>query len=183
MKKNKISFFLKKNLNEISKNICSYDEKKFNLFIKLLKDIKKSKKKIMIMGNGASASIANHFATDLTKIAGIRTINFNESNLITCLANDYGYENWLKKALDFYADKNDLIILVSSSGKSKNILNAAKYGNNKNIKIVTFSGFKKNNPLSKLGKVNFWVNSKKYNHIETVHLTWLLSAADFLKKK
>ena len=158
-------------------------QKKFTLFIKLLKDIKKSKKKVMIMGNGASASIANHFATDLTKIAGIKTINFNESNLITCLANDYGYENWLKKALEFYADKNDLIILVSSSGKSKNILNAAKYGNTKNIKIVTFSGFKKNNPLSKLGRINFWVNSKKYNHIETVHLTWLLSIVDFLKKK
>ena len=105
MKINNISFFLKKNLNAISKNICSYDTKKFTLFIKLLKDIKKSKKKVMIMGNGASASIANHFATDLTKIAGIKTINFNESNLITCLANDYGYENWLKKALEFYADK------------------------------------------------------------------------------
>lgn len=183
MKTIKISNFIAKNLNSIVKNIYSYDTKKFDMLIKFLKEIKKNKKKVMIMGNGASASIANHFATDLTKIAGIRTINFNESNLITCLANDYGYENWLKKAIEFYGDRKDLIILVSSSGNSKNIVNAARYGNKKKIKIITFSGFNKDNPLRKLGNVNFWVNSKKYNQVELVHLTWLLLVVDFLKKK
>tara|TARA_B100001057_G_scaffold304808_1_gene304920 strand:- start:85 stop:636 length:552 start_codon:yes stop_codon:yes gene_type:complete len=183
MKTIKISNFIAKNLNLIVKNIYSYDTKKFDMLIKFLKEIKKNKKKVMIMGNGASASIANHFATDLTKIAGIRTINFNESNLITCLANDYGYENWLKKAIEFYGDRKDLIILVSSSGNSKNIVNAARYGNKKKIKIITFSGFNKDNPLRKLGNVNFWVNSKKYNQVELVHLTWLLLVVDFLKKK
>ena len=58
----------------------------------------------------------------MTKVAKIRAINFNEANLITCFANDYGYDNWMTKAIDFYADKGDLIIFVSSSGKSKNIL-------------------------------------------------------------
>ena len=183
MKISKISNFLLKNLNLILKNIYSYDVKKFELLIRYVKEVKRNKKKIMIMGNGASASIANHFATDLTKIAGIRTVNFNESNLITCLSNDYGYENWLKKAIEFYSDKKDLIILVSSSGRSKNIINAARYGKKKKITIITFSGFDKANPLRKLGHINFWVNSKKYNQVEIVHLTWLLLVVDFLKKK
>ena len=183
MKTTKVANFISNNLNSILKSINSYDIKKFEMLIKFLKEIKKNKKKVMIMGNGASASIANHFATDLTKIAGIRTINFNESNLITCLSNDYGYENWLKKAIEFYGDKGDLIIAVSSSGKSKNIINAARYGNIKKIKTITFSGFNKSNPLRKIGNINFWVNSKKYNEVELVHLSWLLLVVDFLGKK
>ena len=59
-----------------------------------------------------------------------------------------------------------MVILISSSGRSKNMLNGAKSAKNKLSKIITLTGNKKNNPLSKLGDVNFWVNSKAYNHIE-----------------
>ena len=55
-------------------------------------------------------------AVDLTKASGIRAVNFNEADLITCFANDYGYEHWVEKALDFYADPKDVVILISSSG-------------------------------------------------------------------
>ena len=70
--------------------------------------------------------MASHVAVDFTKAAGIRAINFNEADLLTCFANDYGYENWVVKALEFYADEGDLVILVSSSGQSPNMLNGAK---------------------------------------------------------
>ena len=60
----------------------------------------------------------------ITKVVGVKCFNFNEHNLITCFTNDYGQENWLKKALELYSNKEDLIILISSSGKSKNIINA-----------------------------------------------------------
>ena len=63
----------------------------------------------------------------MTKNGGVRCVNFNESDLLTCFANDYGYENWVKEALKFYSDKGDLIILISASGNSRNMLNAAKY--------------------------------------------------------
>ena len=91
----------------------------------------KNKNKIIIFGNGASASIANHVSVDLTKNSKFRAVNFNESNLITCFANDYGYDNWIKEALNFHYDKGDVVILVSSSGNSKNIIKGAKWCNQK----------------------------------------------------
>ena len=81
----------------------------------------------------------------------IKSINFNEADLITCFSNDFGYEKWMQKALEFYAEKKDVVILISTSGKSQNILNAAKYCKKKNIKMITFSGFNKNNKLIKVG--------------------------------
>ena len=141
----------------------------------------KSKNKIMIFGNGGSAAIARHVSVDLTKNANIRCTNYNEADLITCFANDYGYERWVEKAVDFYADQNDVLILISSSGKSKNMINACKSARNKKIsKIITFTGHDKNNPLSKLGDINFWINSKAYNFVENTHQIWLLAICDLI---
>ena len=80
-------------------------------------------KKVIIVGNGGSAAMASHVSVDLTKNAGIRCINFNENDLITCFANDYGYEKWVEKAVEFYGDEMDVFIGISSSGSSENILN------------------------------------------------------------
>ena len=87
--------------------------------------------------------MASHVAVDFTKQGGIRTINFNEADLITCFANDYGYELWVAKALEFYGDEGDVFIGISSSGSSKNILNGCKAACDKKFsKLITFSGFK-----------------------------------------
>ena len=72
-------------------------------FKSLAELVEESNSKIIFAGNGASASIAAHGATDFTKQGKIRSITFNEANLITCLSNDYGYENWIKEALKFYS--------------------------------------------------------------------------------
>jgi|TARA_B100000767_G_C19527379_1_gene435113 D-sedoheptulose 7-phosphate isomerase len=148
-----------------------------------LKLVKKRKKKVIIFGNGGSAAIANHFSVDLTKTSEIRCVNYNESSLLTCFSNDFGYENWVKKTLEYHADKGDLIILISSSGESKNMLNACKFAlKKKYFPIITLTGFKKNNSLNKLGHINFWVDSKIYNHIENAHQFLLLSLVDATKK-
>ena len=97
---------------------------------------KKNNAKIMIFGNGGSAAIASHVSVDLTKNANVRCVNYNEADLITCFSNDYGYERWVEKAIDFYADSKDTIILISSSGKSKNMINACKTA--KKRKIIVF---------------------------------------------
>ena len=81
----------------------------------LLLNTRESGNKVLIVGNGGSAAMASHVSVDLTKQAGIRTVNFNEADLITCFANDYGYENWVKKAIEFYGDEGDVAILISSS--------------------------------------------------------------------
>ena len=114
----------------------------------------------------------------MTKNGGVRCINFNESDLLTCFANDYGYENWVKQALKFYSDSGDLVILISASGNSKNIINAAKYIKKNKNKLITFTGFNGKNKLSKYGNINFVVNSESFNFIENTHQYWLLSLVD-----
>ena len=140
----------------------------------------KDGKKVIIVGNGGSAAMASHVAVDFTKAAGIRAVNFNEADLITCFANDYGYEHWVKKALEAYADKGDLAILISSSGKSQNILNAAEKANEMGLSVITISGFLTDNPLRKLGDLNLWVDSTEYNIVEMTHHVWLVAIIDYL---
>jgi D-sedoheptulose 7-phosphate isomerase len=183
-------------MKKIESFIKKYEKKYFNsakidkfLTIKLKNlyeitiNIKKNNNKILIFGNGGSAAIASHFSVDMTKIGKIRTVNFNESDLLTCFSNDYGYENWVKKCIEFYSDDGDLIILISSSGESKNMINAAKFCNKKKLKLVTFTGFKKSNKLKKYGNLNFWTKSSIYNHIENIHQYWLLLLTDIANLK
>ena len=136
--------------------------------------------KIIFAGNGASASIANHASLDFTKQGKVNSVNFNESAFITAFANDYGYENWVKKGIEFYGKSQDSVILISSSGNSENIVNAAKYAKDVGINVITFTGFSNDNPLKLVGDINFWVDSKAYNIIEGVHQLWLLSICDLI---
>lgn len=138
-------------------------------------------KKIIIVGNGGSAAIASHFSVDITKNSGIRCVNFNESDLITCLANDYSYEQWVEKAVEFYGDEGDVFIAISSSGQSKNILYGCNAAREKKFSsVITFSGFSSDNPLRQLGDINLWVDSKVYNFVENIHQLWLLAIVDLI---
>jgi len=138
-------------------------------------------KKIIIVGNGGSAAIASHFSVDITKNAGIRCVNFNEPGLITCFSNDYGYENWVAKAVEFHGDEGDVLIAISSSGRSRNIMNGCKAAREKRFSsVITFSGFESDNPLRQLGDINLWVGSKAYNFVEYIHQIWLLAEVDLI---
>ena len=142
---------------------------------------KKNRKKILIFGNGGSAAIASHFSVDLTKNAKIRCTNYNESDLITCFSNDFGYERWVEMAIKYYGNKGDVLIVISSSGKSKNMINACVAARKKKFsKIITLTGHLVNNPVKKLGDINLWVNSKAYNYVENIHQFWLLSLVDLV---
>jgi D-sedoheptulose 7-phosphate isomerase len=136
--------------------------------------------KLLLAGNGASASIASHAATDFTKQAGVRAQCFSDSNLITAFANDYGYEHWVAKAIEFYYVKGDAVILISSSGRSKNLVNAASLAKEKGLKVITFTGFANDNPLKSLGDINFWLDSKAYNIIECTHMIWITTVVDMI---
>lgn len=140
-------------------------------------------KKVIFIGNGGSAAMASHCAVDFTKNAGVRCVNFNEADLITCFANDFGYELCFQKALEFYADPGDVVVLISSSGRSPNILRAAEYARSKNLFLVTFTGFSSDNPLASIGQLNFCVQSRAYNVIEMTHHIWLLAVCDLIIEK
>ena len=145
-----------------------------------IKTISKDENKLMIAGNGGSAATASHVSVDFTKAAGIRAINFIEADLLTCFANDYGYERVFEKAIEFYGDAGDLLILISSSGSSNNVVKAAKRAKELKMGLITFSGFKSNNPLRQLGDLNFWIDSKAYNIVEMTHQIWLLAIVDYI---
>ena len=156
-------------------------KKKLSRLKKIIINTKKNGKKILIFGNGGSAAIASHFSVDLTKNAKIRCTNYNESDLITCFSNDFGYENWIKMAINYFGDKGDVLIVISSSGKSRNIINACTAAKKKRFsKIITLTGHSANNSVKKHGDINLWVDSKAYNYIENIHQFWLLSLVDLV---
>ncbi len=125
--------------------------------------------KIIIIGNGGSASIANHLAIDLWKNAGIRATTYSDSSLLTCISNDFGYEYVFEKPIEMFADKGDVLIAISSSGMSKNIINGTVAAKKKGCKIITMSGFKENNTLRSKGEINFYVPSDSYGYVELAH--------------
>ena len=172
--------FYQEYFSKISTSVESFGSKTidFARCVEIFHNVKRTGGKVIVAGNGGSAAIASHVTVDFTKAAKLRALNFNEASLITCFGNDYGYEEWVEKAIDAYADSEDLIILISSSGKSPNIINAAKHARAKKLKLLTFSGFSPENPLRALGDINFWVNSTEYNIVEMTHHIWLLALVD-----
>jgi Phosphoheptose isomerase len=137
--------------------------------------------KILLAGNGASASIASHLATDFSKQGGVRAMAFNDANLITALGNDCGYEHWIARALDLYADQNDVLILISSSGQSPNVVNAARHAKQLGLYVAAFTGFARDNPLGAAADLNLWVESHSYNIVECTHMIWLTAVVDLLR--
>jgi D-sedoheptulose 7-phosphate isomerase len=124
---------------------------------------------IYFIGNGGSAAICSHMAEDYSKTGMLKSRSFNDSALLTCLANDYSYSDMFKKAIEMYCDANDVLVAISSSGKSENILNAVDEAIKKKMKTITLSGFSKDNPLRKKGNINFYVNSSSYRITEILH--------------
>jgi D-sedoheptulose 7-phosphate isomerase len=139
---------------------------------------KQDGRKVMLFGNGGSATIAAHVAIDLTKNAHIQAMQCNEYGWITCLANDYGYERWMEKSVELYGQAKDVAVFISSSGKSPNVLRGAEKARAMGMTVITFSGFDANNPLSRLGELNLHVESHAYNHVEMIHQMWLLAVVD-----
>ena len=164
--------------NKILKEI---DFDKVNKLLKEIEKLKNNKKKILIFGNGAGASIASHFANDINKNVKIRCLSFDSSVHLTCYANDYGYENWVKETIKSHYQKGDFIILISASGNSLNMVRASSYCKKKRYNYFSITGFKRNNKLIKNSKNYLWINSSSYNQVEIAQLFLLLGIIDKLK--
>lgn len=137
--------------------------------------------KVMVIGNGGSAAIASHVAIDLTKNAGMSALAFNDGPALTCMANDYGFEEVFAKQVQAHGRSGDMLIAISSSGQSPDILLAAKDAERLGfLNLVTFSGFAPDNPLRRLGRVNFYVPSSHYGFVELTHQIILHALTDGL---
>lgn len=173
--------FLNEYYNEYASNIKpSWLFENLTLLHKVLQETNKQGNKVIISGNGASAAIAAHAALDLTKQAKIKSIAYHDPALITAYSNDYGYDKWLAKLLESHMNDGDLIILISVSGESPNIIEAAKYTRGIGNKVITFTGKNENNSLRQLGDINFWVNSNAYNIVEGIHMIWITTIVDMI---
>jgi D-sedoheptulose 7-phosphate isomerase len=125
--------------------------------------------KIIFIGNGASAAISSHQATDYWKNGRMRAIAFNDAALLTCVSNDFCYEDVFEKPIEMFADKGDVLVSISSSGQSENILRGVEAAKKRGCEVLTLSGFAADNPLRGKGSLNFYVSSDSYGHVEVVH--------------
>ncbi len=125
--------------------------------------------KIIFIGNGASAAISSHMAADFLKNGEINAQCFNDGPLLTCMGNDYGYRHVFERPIEIAACPGDVLVAISSSGSSENIVRGVRAGRMKGCSVITMSGFSDTNPLFRLGDINFHVPSFQYGPIETIH--------------
>lgn len=149
-------------------------------FQKLVKRIHQTSNKLMFIGNGGSAGIASHMAIDYSKNGKLSAMTFTDASALTCLSNDYGYEHAYAKQIEYHGRKGDVLIAISSSGESRNILNAVNAAKKLECPVMTFSGFSAENTLSTLGHLNFYVASKEYGAVEVAHMTLAHTLLDYL---
>lgn len=138
----------------------------------------KAGNKVILVGNGGSAAIASHHAIELLKNGGVRALALNDPAALTALSNDLGYTNVFSEQLKVQGLAGDLLIAISSSGQSVNILKAAEVARAMGMKIVTFSGFQPDNLLRGRGDVNFYVNSNQYGFVEVAHHALIQAVLD-----
>ena len=135
----------------------------------LIKDNVCRGNKIFFIGNGGSAAIASHMAIDFWKNGKMPAMAFNDSSLLTCISNDFGYQHVFEKPIEMFTGTGDVLLAISSSGKSENILKGVVAARTKDCNVVTLSGFKEDNPLRGMGDLNFFVSSMEYGLVEVVH--------------
>ena len=146
--------------------------------IHIFLEAREAGKSIYFIGNGGSAGIALHMAADFQKTGGFRTRTFYDPSLITCMANDYGYECVFSKPLALYVQLGDVLVAISSSGNSMNIVNAAETARRHDCKVVTFTGFSPDNKLRGMGDLNIHVPSFSYGVVESLHNLMLQQVID-----
>jgi len=151
--------------------------------LKMLESLRDRGGNLFLVGNGGSAGVVSHILTDFINVNKLNARTLHESSLLSCMSNDYGYENSFSEPLSTLAREKDLLIAVSSSGRSPNIHNAVKSVQKAGGEAITLSGFGHENPLRSMGGVNIWLNSNSYGLVEIGHLFYLHYLSGRLKSK
>jgi D-sedoheptulose 7-phosphate isomerase len=148
------------------------------LAVEMLLAVRSRGNKVMIVGNGGSDAIASHLQTDLCSAVGVRALVFDGPAMLTALSNDHGYGSVFERPIRLWANPGDLLIAISSSGRSENILRAVEAARGRECRVITLSGFRADNPLRKLGDLNFYVPSEAYGFVEVAHAAFAHFIAD-----
>lgn len=156
-------------------------EKGIQKNFEMLESLRDRGSNLFLVGNGGSAGVVNHILTDFINVNKLNARTLHESSLLSCMSNDYGYENSFSEPLSTLAREKDLLIAISSSGKSPNIQNAVKSIKKAGGEAITLSGFGQDNPLRSMGVLNIWLDSCSYGLVEIGHLFYLHYLSGHLK--
>jgi D-sedoheptulose 7-phosphate isomerase len=141
----------------------------FRRWVDLTHDVQGRGQNIYLVGNGASAAMASHFAADACKNGGLRTQAFNDGPLLTCTGNDLAFDQVFALPLSRFARAGDMLITISSSGASANIVRVLERAREMNLRVVTLSGKRSDNPSRSFGDLNIYMPSDRYGWIESGH--------------
>ncbi len=150
-----------------------------SFFLKCRED----KATVFFVGNGGSSAIACHMTADFLKNGKMHTCGLYDNAVVTCLGNDYGYEYVFCKQLEALMTEKDVLVAISSSGNSQNIINSIEVAHEKKGKVVTFTGFKSNNRARSMGDINIYVPCEKYGIVESIHNLILQQIVDEMMEK
>lgn len=159
--------------------ITSYEEG-MRYLVEFVYQIKTEKKQLFFIGNGGSSAIASHMTADFMKNGGMKTYSLYDNAITTCMGNDYGYEFIFSNPLRFLINEGDLLIAISSSGNSPNIVNAIDVALEKKAKVITLSGFRLDNKIREKGDYNIYVPIEHYGIVESIHNLILQQVVDTL---
>ena len=151
--------------------------------LKMLESLRNRCGNLFLVGNGGSAGVVSHILTDFINVNKLNARTLHESSLLSCMSNDYGYENSFSEPLSTLAREKDLLIAVSSSGRSPNIHNAVKSVKKAGGEAITLSGFREDKSLRSMGDLNVWLDSTNYGLVEIGHLFYLHHISGHLKLK
>ncbi len=160
----------------------SYDEG-ISILVNKFTWHKKHETQVFFIGNGGSSAISSHMTADFMKNGGMNTYSLYDNAVTTCMGNDYGYEYIFSKPLGHLIHSDDLLVAISSSGNSKNIINAIDAAKCKGASVITFTGFEPNNRIRGMGDINIYVPCKKYGIVESIHNLILQQIVDEIMER
>lgn len=165
-----------------SQKSSNYDQG-IEMLIDLFTRHKKNNSQLFFIGNGGSSAIASHMTADFMKNGGMNTYSLYDNAVTTCMGNDYGYEYIFSRPIEFLAREDDLLVAISSSGNSQNIINAIEIARKKKTEVITFTGFESDNKVTKMGDLNIYVPCKKYGIVESIHNMILQQIVDMIMER
>lgn len=173
----------KKKSDKDANDICFDYGEGVNLILDRFSVHKKNHSQVFFIGNGGSSAIASHMTADFMKNGGMNTYSLYDNAVTTCMGNDYGYEYIFSRPMDFLVKENDLVVAISSSGNSRNILNAIETAGRKKAEVITFTGFHADNKAKQIGDINVYVPAEKYGIVESIHNLILQQIVDMIMER
>lgn len=162
---------------------CAGYDQGIGLLVDMFTRHKENGSQLFFIGNGGSSAIASHMTADFMKNGGMNTYSLYDNAVTTCMGNDYGYEYIFSRPIEFLAREGDLLVAISSSGNSQNIMNAIETARKKEAEIITFTGFEPENKVKKTGDLNVYVPCRKYGIVESIHNLILQQIVDMIMER